>query len=235
MMDNFQTNHLRVTIICDDPDTGFTWSSLLRSKGLDVFLSNGPLSPKKSEEASPDLIIIDETTSKFNGVNMIKELKTTQGSLIFYLSSQNDETYLLQAYQAGADDCVAKPISPAHFLYRIRALLRRVRTVPVTGAESIKTSDISLDTSRRMVINSSGKEIRLSQLEFRLLHLLISSPGRIFTSEQIITAVWGYSGAGDQRLLKHLVFRLRQKIEEDPKEPKYILNETGVGYKFTVG
>lgn len=228
----FNQSNIKISIICDDPDTGYTWRKLLESKGVDVLLASSYVSGKNNEEDSPDLTIIDETRSELNGISLIKEIKSLSGTLILYLTSQNNEPHVLQAYQAGVDECVTKPISPALFLCRVRALLRRARSITLTGLESIKVQEMLLDPSRRMLQFKSGKETRLSLLEFRLLHLLITHPRRVFESEQIIHSVWGYSETGDKRLLKHLIFRLRQKIEVDPRKPKYIQTEAGVGYKF---
>ena len=225
-------SNIVIWIICDDPDTGHTWTRLLSSKGFDVRFASSYGLLTNSEEDSPDLIIIDETTSELNGISIIEKVKSLSGALILYLTSQNDEHHVLKAYQSGVDECVVKPISPALFLYRVRALLRRAQNSTIMGLQNIKTQEFLLDPSRRIVQMTSGKQVRLSVLEFRLFHLLISNPGRVFESEQIIHSVWGYSETGNKSLLKHLVFRLRQKVEVDPNKPKWIKTEAGVGYKF---
>jgi DNA-binding response OmpR family regulator len=230
MVDFFQGN-IRVNVISDDYDTGYVWTNLLRSKGVEVDFSTGFLS-KNCEENPPDLVIIDETDTNLDWISIIQSIREmSSSSLILYITSKSEESHILLAYQKGVDDCIVKPISPAHFLLKVQALLRRVRVIPLTGLDTVNTSDFTLDPTRRLVTLKDGREVRLSQLEYRLLIFLMRNPGRICNSEEIIQAVWGYEG-GDNQLLKHLVFRLRKKIELDPKKPIYIKTENGLGYQF---
>jgi DNA-binding response OmpR family regulator len=225
-------SYTRVNIICDDQVTGSTWASLLTGNGFKVIVSNDQCSKDPADEAAPDLIIIDETYPALDGVSLIKKLKEKGSSTILYLTSQNVEAHILSAYEAGVDECFVKPISPALFFYKAQALLRCSRRAPGPDSNNIQTSDWIIDASRRVVKTSSGKEIRLSKLEYRFLTYLINRPGRVCSSEQLIAAVWEYMDEGDKRLLKHLVYRLRKKVEEDPKKPKRIQTESGVGYKY---
>jgi len=229
----FPMKYFRAWIICDDPDACYVWSQLLKRKGIEVFLTDNLTSFKKNiHEDQPDLVIIDETTSKTDAIKIIQDLKPEIMCPFLLLTANNNEAYILEAYQAGADECFSKPISPALFLSKVRALLRHAETIPITALERVETAGLNLDPIHRKVFIRNGKEIKLSQLEFRLLNLLMNNPGWVFNPEQIVQAVWGYSEIGDSRLLKHLIFRLRQKIEDDPKKPKIIKTEPGIGYKL---
>jgi len=144
----------------------------------------------------------------------------------------HNESHILKAYQAGVDECVAKPVSPALFLAKVKVWLRHSWTIPAEGLEFMQISDLYLDTHGRKVIRGAGEGIKLTNLEFRFLYLLMNNPGRILETEYIVERVWGYYGDGDSNLLKNLVYRLRRKIEPDHNSPRYIHSEPGIGYKF---
>ena len=141
------------------------------------------------------------------------------------------EAEILQAYEAGVDDVVVKPISPAIFLAKIRAWIRRSWTVPTAELSQVKAGKHRLDPARRCLITPDGVGINLTNLEFRLLHLLMSRPGHVFSAEDIIQAIWGGYGNGDHVLLKNVVYRLRRKIEADPGRPVF-LQTWQRGYSF---
>jgi DNA-binding response OmpR family regulator len=126
------------------------------------------------------------------------------------------ETEILEAYAAGVDEVVVKPISPAIFLAKIMAWVRRSWTVPVAGLSLVKAGSYRLDPARRCMTNPDGMEIKLTNLEFRLLLLLMSRPAYVFSGDDIVESLWGGYGNGDQVLLKNVVYRLRRKIEADP-------------------
>jgi DNA-binding response OmpR family regulator len=141
------------------------------------------------------------------------------------------ETQILEAYASGVDEVVVKPISPAIFLAKIVAWGRRSWTMPVDGLSLVKAGKHRLDPTRHCLIDPSGNEIKLTNLEFRLLHLLMSRPGTVFNAEEIIQSIWGGLGNGDQALLKNVVYRLRKKIEDDPSLPALLQTWQG-GYSF---
>jgi len=141
------------------------------------------------------------------------------------------ETEILQAYAEGVDDVVVKPISPPIFLAKIVAWMRRSWMVPTAELVQVKAGKHRLEPARRCLLNPDGMEVRLTNLEFRLLHLLMSRPGHVFSIEDIIQAIWGGYGSGDQVLLKNVVYRLRRKIEADPSHPVFLKTGPG-GYCF---
>ena len=141
------------------------------------------------------------------------------------------ETQILEAYEAGVDEVVVKPISPPIFLAKILAWARRSWIMPMDELGLVKTGSHRLDPTRKCIVDPNGLEINLTNLEFRMLYLLMSRPGHIFSAEDIIGFVWGEYGRGDQILLKNVVYRLRKKIEADPSHP-LLLRTWGGGYSF---
>jgi len=145
--------------------------------------------------------------------------------LLFFPAQHEDE--ILDAYRAGVDECVVKPISPALFLAKIMAWARRGATPP---AEPRRTA-LQLDSRHRSAVDSDGREVSLTNLEFRLLRLLMSRPDAVFSSEEILRDVWGMEGSGNAVVLKNLVYRLRKKLESAFGE-KYLIQTFPGGYAF---
>ena len=179
----------------------------------------------------PDLVVIDIDVPHPDRMELYNRFREVSVAPILLFLPSHHETQILEAYAAGADEVVIKPISPPIFLAKILAWVRRSWTVPVDGLSLVKAGKHRLDPARRGVINPDGLEIKLTSLEFRLLHLLMSRPGYVFAAEEIVEATWGRYGNGDQVLLKNLVYRLRRKIEADPSHPVLLLTGHG-GYSF---
>ncbi len=228
-------NPLKVMLVCDDPETGNVWTHMLQKKGLDVSFTDSPsIAIKEKEEEPPDLVVIDEYSSKLDGIRLIQEMKSGSVFPILLFTPNGNEKYLLDAYKAGADECVTKPISPAMFLTRVQACLRRARCMPLESLTNLSAGGFRLDPAKRELTTGEGKTIRLSELEFRLLHLLMQNPGWVFETDDMVERIWGYTGTGNRYLLKHLVFRLRRKIEANPEKPVYIKTEPSIGYRFDI-
>jgi DNA-binding response OmpR family regulator len=139
-------------------------------------------------------------------------------------SSEEDQ---VQGLDLGADDYLTKPFSPRTLLARVRALLRRAE---IDRPAAPAGGDLLLDAERQAVSVRGGTPIRLTNLEFRLLQYLLANAERTISFERLTNHVWGYRGVGDRQLLKQLVHRLRQKIEENPAEPHYVVTVAGAGY-----
>jgi len=143
------------------------------------------------------------------------------------LTVRTTEEDQVQGLDLGADDYLGKPFSPRTLLARVRALLRRA------GGErpgALSAGELALDAERLEVSIRGQAPLRLTNLEFRLLHLLLANGGRTLTVNRLTSHVWGYRGLGDRQLLKQLVHRLRRKIEADPSRPRYLVTVGGVGY-----
>lgn len=194
---------------------------------------------QRNTDLTPDLLVIDIsrlTTSVFNATrNMIKELRCITANPILLLSSRQDEDYVIDMYEAGVDEVIVKPISPAMFVAKTRAWLRRSWTVPVALLDKIRINEISLLPEERVVVIEGRGPIRLTNLELRLLHVLMAGKGKPIYTEELINRTWGYSGEADSTLLKNLIYRLRHKMEADSAHPAHILTVPGVGYEFAAG
>ena len=223
----------KVMIACDDPDTCQIWTLCLRQKGIEVIAAgSAELFIKQWAEEIPDLVIVDVNTPQLDGIALCQRLREEAIVPFLLFTPHNDESHILEAYQAGVDECVPKPVSPAHFLAKVRVWLRRSWTVPAESLEVVQISDLYLDPHGRRLRKGTGEGVKLTNLEFRLLYLLMRNPGRILETEYIVERVWGYHGEGNSHLLKNLVYRLRRKIEPDHNHTLYLHTEPGIGYKF---
>jgi DNA-binding response OmpR family regulator len=211
---------LRVFVVCDQTDTAPIWGYMIREKGLVAILETSvPRAMGRAVEDIPDLIIIDVNASHEERLALCRKFRALSSSPILLFLPSNNEAEILDAYDAGVDECVIKPISPAIFLAKIAAWSRRSWTEPMTPR---RTDKLRLDPARRSAISESGTDVRLTNLEFRLLHLLMSRPGYVFPGEDIIQTVWGTQRDNDPSLLKNMIYRLRKKLEEEAGETSLI-------------
>jgi len=204
---------------------GFT----LRQAGyLAIEAADGPEALAVFEREQPDLVILDVNLPGMNGFEVCRRIREQSATPIMMLTVRSGEEDEVKGLDLGADDYLTKPFSPRSLLARVRALLRRTETDRL--APSLTCGDLSLDIERQGVSLRGGEPIHLTALEFRLLQYLMANAGHTVSFEKVTNHVWGYRGAGDRQLLKQLIHRLRQKIEVDPAEPRYIVTVPGVGY-----
>jgi len=142
------------------------------------------------------------------------------------------DDFQVELFGKGADIVISKPYSVRFLLAQIRSLLRRSAGMPFFSLPTLVQADLTLNPADRIVTVGGGDPKRLTQLEFRLLYQLMTHAGQIIPSETIVEHVWGYSGEGNRELVRGLVQRLRSKIEPDPRNPRYVLTEPGIGYFF---
>ena len=222
----------KIFVVCDRTDTAPVWGFILRQQGLTVILETSL--DKALDRWSleiPDLVVIDIDIAHADPMILYKKFRAVSVAPILLFLPAHHENQILEAYASGVDEVVVKPISPAIFLAKILAWVRRSWTVPVDGLSLVKAGRHRLDPNRRCLIDPTGNEVKLTNLEFRLLHLLMSRPATVFDAEDIIQAIWGGFGNGDQVLLKNVVYRLRRKIEDDPSQPALLQTWQG-GYSF---
>lgn len=224
------TNHspLRVYIVCDQATTAPIWGYMIREKGLVAILETAvERAMQRSLEDIPDLIVIDVNAGHQQRMELCRRYRALTASPILLFLPVSNENEILEAYQTGVDECVVKPVSPAIFLAKILAWAKRSWAQPMSP---IRTGPLKLDPAHRSAVAAKGGEVRLTNLEFRLLHLLMSRPGHVFKAEEIIQTVWGMEKA-DLALLKNVVYRLRKKLEEETGEAALIQTRPG-GYSF---
>lgn len=180
----------------------------------------------------PDLVILDLGLPDMDGVQFIQDLRTWSNLPILILSARSTEDDKIRALDAGADDYLSKPFGVGELLARVRALLRR-RNGALELGPLIQFGDVTVDLSRR-ALTRAGMPLHLTQIEYRLLSLLLAHPGRVLTHRFLLREIWGPTFVESSHYLRVYVGHLRQKLEHDPTQPKYLLTETGVGYRFQI-
>jgi DNA-binding response OmpR family regulator len=178
----------------------------------------------------PDVIVIGEG-SGLNGPALTRRLREEIVTPIILLSDRADEASLLSAYAAGVDDCLIWPVSPRVVAAKVKAWLRWARMMPFNALVRLSGQGLTLDPHTRAVHLPDGREVHLTSLEFRLLYHLMVHRGQPVSTDTLLNQVWGYE-SGDGALLKRLIYRLRQKIEPDPAQPRYIRTVPRIGYAF---
>ncbi|MBI4864905.1 MAG: response regulator transcription factor [Candidatus Riflebacteria bacterium] len=179
--------------------------------------------------ASPDLIILDRGLPGMDGMNVLREVRQSDHTPVLVLTARDQEDDTVHAFELGADDYVTKPFSMRELMVRIKSLFRRSPVQQMTP--TVQFDRLEIRVAERLVL-IDGKQLETTRTEFDVLLLLASNPGVVFSRERLLHEVWGYSFEGYERSVDTQVTRLRKKIEEDPKDPKFIETVWGVGYKF---
>ena len=179
----------------------------------------------------PDLLILDLGLPDGDGVEFIRDLRGWSSLPILVLSARSQEMDKIQALDTGADDYLTKPFGVGELLARVRAVLRRLSHAGDTGQTRIQFGVVSVDLVRR-VVAKAGQPVHLTPLEYRLLVLLLHNSGKVLTHRQLLREVWGPSYVESYHYLRVYMGHLRQKLEDDPTRPQYLITETGVGYRF---
>ena len=224
----------KVLLIGDDPEVTLVWGYMLNQRGIETSIISSPDndSTERRPEYAHDLIIVDKSSTQINVIRLVRHLRSEVTVPILVLLPTSEEGIALDTYEAGADEVITKPIGLHLFLAKVNAWMRRSWTVPASLLSSFQAGDLRLDPAQRQLYLKSGSVVKLTSLEFRLLHLLMSHPNQVLESALIIDRMWGSNSGGDTALLKNVVYRLRRKIEPDPSQPRYIQAVTGEGYMF---
>ena len=187
---------------------------------------------EKVRDQLPDLVLLDVMMPEMDGFETLERLREISTVPVIMLTVKGDEEDRIRGLDLGADDYVTKPFSPHELASRIRAVLRRAEMPSPVPKTSIKVDDhLAIDFRQREVI-VDGEPIRLRPTEYRLLYHLVNNAGWVMTHEMLLSKVWGYEYRDETGLLRLYITYLRKKIEPDPSNPRYILTERGVGYRF---
>jgi DNA-binding response OmpR family regulator len=196
--------------------------------------SDGEEALRLARDESPDLVVLDLMLPKVDGLEVCRRLRAESGVPIIMLTAKGEETDRIVGLTLGADDDLVKPFSPAELVARVQAVLRRTQT-PRSGTRAgqgqLRFSDLVIDSLTRTV-EIRGKPVELTPKEFDLLAFLASSPGQVFTRDQLLDRVWDYQYDGDANTVTVHIRRVREKVEEVPMSPRRIKTVWGVGYKF---
>ncbi|WP_165368032.1 response regulator transcription factor [Phytoactinopolyspora endophytica] len=222
----------RVLVVDDDPALADVVGRYLRRDGFEVsFATDGIDGLKQALATLPDLVVLDLMLPGMDGLEVCRRLRQVAPIPIVMLTALGEESDRIAGLEIGADDYVTKPFSPRELAARVRAVLRRsAGGVSATSVRTLSGGGVEIDVVGHQA-RRHGAEVQLTAKEFDLLVHFLANPGRAFRREELLEEVWGWR-FGDVSTVTVHVRRLREKIEEDPSEPKYLLTVRGVGYRF---
>ena len=201
----------------------------LTEAGYEVHLArDGGAAEFMLEQVRPDLVILDVMLPGKSGLDIARDLRATSTVPIVMLSARGDEVDRILGLEFGADDYVTKPFSPRELTSRVKAILRRVEGAP---AERIVVGELEIDTQSRQV-KIGGQPVHLTTSEYGILLHLARHPGKAFSRQAILSALWDETPIGDERAVDVHVHNIREKIEADHKNPTYLLTVRGFGYRL---
>jgi two-component system KDP operon response regulator KdpE len=179
----------------------------------------------------PDIVILDLGLPDGDGVDFIADLRKWSAVPVIVLSARVNEDEKIRALDQGADDYLTKPFGVGELLARVRASRRRQRGAATGGDGKVRFGDVVVDVQNRRV-TKGGAVVRLTPTEHRLLAVLVANPGKVMTTPQLLRSVWGPNQADHVHYLRIYMGHLRHKLEDTPAQPRYMITETGVGYRF---
>ena len=228
----------RVLVVDDEESIRKLVEYNLVQAGFEVVTAADGNTAMEMARGEVDLLVLDLMLPGLSGVEVCKRLRQDGSKLpIIMLTARSEEIDRVLGLEIGADDYVTKPFSPRELVARVRAVLRRKSDESPSRSEETAqfvVGNVRLDPERYEVM-VRGEVIELTPREFDLLHYLLKNMDRVVSRDQLLDRVWGYEYAGDTRLVDVHISHLRDKIEDDPKLPKYIKTVRGVGYKFVRG
>ncbi len=224
----------RVLVVDDDPALLPLIEYTFNKEGYDVYTaSDGREALRQFFEHKPDLVILDIMMPRMDGWEACRRMREVSDVPIMMLTARGQDEDIIRGLEYGADDYMTKPFSIKVLLARARAVLRRAALPPLEFEEPVIYANdyLTIDLKHRRV-TVQGKAVKLTPTEYRLLAYLVQNAGQVLTSQQILQNVWGWEYQNDLDYVRVYVWHLRQKLEEDPKDPKYIVTELGAGYRF---
>jgi len=205
----------------------------LEEAGYKVVVAyDGEEAVEKARREAPDLIILDIMLPKLDGFSVCRQIRTFSPVPILMLTAKEEEVDKILGLELGADDYVTKPFSPREILARVRAILRRIQSMEEREEPPVLIfGDLEIDLER-VEVRKGNHPLDLTPREFDLLKSLALAPGRVFSREILLEQVWGFDYYGDIRTVDMANRRLREKLEDKPSRPRYILTRRGAGYYF---
>lgn len=221
----------KVLIVDDDVKIAKLLQSYFENESFITYLAHdGFQALALVRDKKPDILVLDLMLPGMNGWDVCRQMRKENDIPILMLTARDEETDRLIGLEMGADDYVTKPFSPREVVARAKVILRRLQRT-VAKPEAIKAGDLLIDTEGHMVF-LQGIALELTPTEFKILEILATNQGRVYSRLQIVEQVQGYAFEGYERTIDGHIKNLRRKIEENPREPRYIQTVYGVGYKF---
>ncbi len=227
-------NEYKIMVVDDEPDILDLLEKALNIEGINhvIKVDNGHKAVNACREDKPDVMILDVMLPDIDGYEVCKQIRQFSHCPILFLSSKNDELDKILGLAVGGDDYVTKPFSPKEVAYRVKAQLRRIQYKQIPEAEqSIHIGALEIKADSCQVIKGD-KEIELTAREFEILKYLAENKGRVISRERLYETIWGEDSFGcDNTVMVH-IRHLREKIEDNPNDPRYIITLKGLGYKL---
>jgi two-component system KDP operon response regulator KdpE len=221
---------LRVLVVDDDPQILRAVRTGLQARGYEVTTAgNGETALDRLATGPADLVVLDLSLPGIDGHEVIRRLRGFSDVPVLVLSVRESQDDKVAALDAGADDYVTKPFALGELLARMRALERRAQ--PETGEPVLRFGDLEVDLSRQLV-RLADSPIRLTKTEYRLLEAFVTHPGKLLTHRWLLSRVWGPGYATETHYVRIYVRQLRQKLGDDVSRPRYIVTESGLGYRW---
>jgi len=225
------THKTKILVADDEPNIRMFVRANLMVRGYDVYLAkDGAETLDMAERVLPELIILDINMPVIDGIEVCRRIRAWGNMPIIVLSVRGDEHDKVRALNEGADDYITKPFGIEELLARVRVALKHAAGHEV--ASSVLTAgDLEVDLSKRLV-KRQGRIVKLTPTEFKLLEYLICNPGKVFSHSDLLHNVWGPDYGGEREYVRVFIGQLRHKIEDDPMNPRFIVTEPRMGYRF---
>jgi two-component system, OmpR family, KDP operon response regulator KdpE len=223
----------KILIVEDEPEIRRFLRVSLTERGYTVSeATKAEEGVRMAADGKPDLILLDIGLPDFSGLEVIKRVREWTQTPIVILSARDQEGDKIAALESGADDYVTKPFGVLELIARIKVALRHAATaVDEPDSHLFEADDIRVDMSLRTV-HRANEDVHLTPTEYKLLLMLIKTPGKLVTQQQLLREVWGPGYAKEGHYLRTYMGQLRHKLEGDPSQPKHLITEPGVGYRF---
>jgi len=226
----------RILLVDDERAIQTLLSYPLQKDGYDVVCaSDGREALTRFDESQYDLVVLDVMMPRLDGLEVCRRLRAKSTVPIIMLTARAEEVDKVVGLELGADDYITKPFSLREFRSRVKAALRRSswakRNQELADDEPLEVGELRMDFAKRTV-KLRGEDVQATYVEFEILKALACNPGRVFTREMLLTRIWGDSAFRDPRTIDVHIRHLREKIEQDAKDPEYLFTVRGVGYRF---
>ena len=223
---------MRILVVDDEKTLVKGMKFNLENEGYEVVCAyDGAAALELAREGRFDLLILDVMMPEMDGIEACMKIREFSNVPIIMLTAKSEDADKLMGFESGADDYLTKPFNILELKARVRALLRRAAGVQRSQGSLLTVGKITLNTEERVAIRD-GETVDLTAKEYDLIELLMRNPRRVYSRENLMNVVWGYTYAGDYRTVDVHIRRLREKLEENPAEPDHIMTKWGVGYYF---
>jgi two-component system KDP operon response regulator KdpE len=223
----------KVLVVDDDPQILRTLRINLTAHGYRVVLAaDGGAALRAAADEHPDVIVLDLGLPDMDGTDVIAGVRGWTNVPIIVLTARTGGAETVRALDTGADDYVTKPFGMAELLARLRAAVRRAAVVPVDGEATVDAGDFVVDLAAKRVRRADDTEVHLTPTEWGVLELLVRHRGKLVGQRELLRTVWGPTYGSETNYLRVYIAQLRRKLERDPGQPKHLITEAGMGYRF---